>query len=162
MSKRIDNLVEGLTLDERFAMLHQYAPAVPRLGIAPSAPAARPCTASPGPGWRQASAPVLNLLRDPRWGRNEEGYSEDPVYTARIGEAFCSGLSGCHQTYLRAAPVFKHFLAYEDDRRTTSSGLRPCVLQEYDLAAFRPVVASGAATGAMAARTTWSTAVPVT
>ena len=49
--------------------------------------------------------------------------------------------------------MLKHFLAYnnEDDRCTTSSGLRPRVLHEYDLAAFRPVVASGAATGAMAA-----------
>ncbi|MFF5973105.1 glycoside hydrolase family 3 C-terminal domain-containing protein [Streptomyces sp. NPDC012769] len=106
-----------------------------------------------GPHSLQAWAPVLNLLRDPRWGRNEEGYSEDPVHTARLGEAYCRGLAGDHPTYLRAAPVLKHFLAYnnEDDRCTTSSGLRPRVLHEYDLAAFRPVVASGAATGAMAA-----------
>jgi beta-glucosidase len=49
--------------------------------------------------------------------------------------------------------VLKHFLAYnnENDRCTTSSGLRPRVLHEYDLAAFRPVISSGAATGAMAA-----------
>ncbi|WP_282697504.1 glycoside hydrolase family 3 protein [Streptomyces sp. CC208A] len=106
-----------------------------------------------GPHSLQAWAPVLNLLRDPRWGRNEEGYSEDPVHTARLGEAYCRGLAGDHPTYLRAAPVVKHFLAYnnEDDRCTTSSGLRPRVLHEYDLAAFRSVVASGAATGAMAA-----------
>ncbi len=67
--------------------------------------------------------------------------------------AFCRGLSGDHPGYLRTAPVLKHFLAYnnEDDRCTTSSGLRPRVLHEYDLAAFRPVIASGAATGAMAA-----------
>ncbi|MFJ6385659.1 glycoside hydrolase family 3 C-terminal domain-containing protein [Kitasatospora sp. NPDC092039] len=106
-----------------------------------------------GPNSLQAWAPVLNLLRDPRWGRNEEGYSEDPVHTAKVGEAFCRGLAGDHPVYLRAAPVLKHFLAYnnEDDRCTTSSALRPRVLQEYDLAAFRPVVAAGAATGAMAA-----------
>ncbi|MFC7265548.1 glycoside hydrolase family 3 protein [Streptomyces lutosisoli] len=95
----------------------------------------------------------MNLLRDPRWGRNEEGYSEDPVHTGRLGTAYCRGLAGDHPTYLRAAGVLKHFLAYnnEDDRCVTSSGLRPRVLREYDLAAFRPVVASGAATGAMAA-----------
>ncbi|GAA3487825.1 glycoside hydrolase family 3 C-terminal domain-containing protein [Streptomyces cremeus] len=106
-----------------------------------------------GPHSLQAWAPVLNLLRDPRWGRNEEGYSEDPVHTARIGEAYCRGMTGDHPDYLRTAPVLKHFLAYnnEDDRCTTSSGLRPRVLHEYDLAAFRPVIASGAATGAMAA-----------
>jgi beta-glucosidase len=62
-------------------------------------------------------------------------------------------VAGDHPTYLRAAPVLKHFLANnnEDDRCVTSSGLRPRVLQEYDLAAFRPIVASGLATGAMAA-----------
>ncbi|MEV0531074.1 glycoside hydrolase family 3 C-terminal domain-containing protein [Kitasatospora sp. NPDC050463] len=203
LRKRVDDLVERLTLDERLAMLHQYAPAVPRLGIAPFRTGSeglhgvswlgeatvfpqavglgaswdtdlvnrvaeavstelrafhyhRPpaiSTAERGANSLQAWAPVLNLLRDPRWGRNEEGYSEDPVHTARIGEAFCRGLAGDHPTYLRTAPVLKHFLAYnnEDDRCTTSSGLRPRVLQEYDLAAFRPVVASGAATGAMAA-----------
>ncbi|MDQ1022259.1 glycoside hydrolase family 3 C-terminal domain-containing protein [Streptomyces afghaniensis] len=49
--------------------------------------------------------------------------------------------------------MLKHFLAYnsEDDRCVTSSGVRPRVLREYDLAAFRPAVADGAATGAMAA-----------
>jgi beta-glucosidase len=49
--------------------------------------------------------------------------------------------------------VLKHFLAYnnEDDRCVPSSGVRPRVLREYDLAAFRPAVADGAATGAMAA-----------
>ncbi|MEV5942543.1 glycoside hydrolase family 3 C-terminal domain-containing protein [Streptomyces sp. NPDC051994] len=203
LRKRVDDLVERLTLDERLAMLHQYAPAVPRLGLAPFRTGSetlhgvswlgvatvfpqavglgaswddelvrrvadavstelrafhyhRPptiSTAERGANSLQAWAPVLNLLRDPRWGRNEEAYSEDPVHTARIGEAFCRGLAGDHPTYLRAAPVLKHFLAYnnEDDRCTTSSGLRPRVLQEYDLAAFRPVVASGAATGAMAA-----------
>uniref|UniRef100_A0AAU2VFX9 Glycoside hydrolase family 3 C-terminal domain-containing protein n=1 Tax=Streptomyces sp. NBC_00003 TaxID=2903608 RepID=A0AAU2VFX9_9ACTN len=203
LRKRVDDLVERLTLDERLAMLHQYAPAVPRLGVAPFRTGSealhgvswlgeatvfpqavglgatwdedlvrrvadavstelrafhyhRPpaiSTAERGANSLQAWAPVLNLLRDPRWGRNEEAYSEDPVHTARIGEAFCRGLAGDHPTYLRTAPVLKHFLAYnnEDDRCTTSSGLRPRVLQEYDLAAFRPVVASGAATGAMAA-----------
>ncbi|MFJ9282698.1 glycoside hydrolase family 3 C-terminal domain-containing protein [Kitasatospora aureofaciens] len=204
LRKRVDDLLHRLTLDERLAMLHQYAPAVPRLGVAPfrtgseglhgvswlgvatvfpqavglgaswdeelvrgvagavstelrafhhHRPPAVGTREERGPNSLQAWAPVLNLLRDPRWGRNEEGYSEDPVHTARVGEAFCRGLSGDHPTYLRAAPVLKHFLAYnnEDDRCTTSSGLRPRVLQEYDLAAFRPVVASGAATGAMAA-----------
>ncbi|MFD9303438.1 glycoside hydrolase family 3 C-terminal domain-containing protein [Streptomyces sp. NPDC060048] len=200
LRKRVDDLLERLTLDERIAMLHQCAPAVPRLGVgsfrtgsealhgvswlgvATVFPQAvglgatwdeglvrrvaeavsielrafhrhRPPAVGGAPHSLQAWAPVLNLLRDPRWGRNEEGYSEDPLHTGRLGEAFCRGLSGDHPTYLRVAPVLKHFLAYnnEDDRCTTSSVLRPRVLHEYDLAAFRPVVSSGAATGAMAA-----------
>jgi beta-glucosidase len=200
IDKRVDDLLGRLTLDERIALLHQYAPAVERLGIAsfrtgtealhgvswlgeatvfPQAVGLgatwdenlvhqvaeavsielrafhyhRPTANGIGSNSLQAWAPVVNLLRDPRWGRNEEGYSEDPVHTARLGTAYCAGLAGGHPTYLRAAAVLKHFLAYnnEDDRCVTSSGLRPRVLQEYDLAAFRPVVASGAATGAMAA-----------
>ncbi|RAG80901.1 glycoside hydrolase [Streptacidiphilus pinicola] len=202
LRKRVDDLLERLTPDERIAMLHQYAPAVPRLGVAAFRTGSEalhgvawlgeatvfPQAVGLGATWDeelvreigeatsvelrafhhhreplmapgrgpislQAWAPVLNLLRDPRWGRNEEGYAEDPVHTARLGEAFCRGLAGDDPDHLRAAPVLKHFLAYnnEDDRCTTSSGLRPRVLHEYDLAAFRPVVASGAATGAMAA-----------
>ncbi|WP_229928900.1 glycoside hydrolase family 3 protein [Kitasatospora xanthocidica] len=203
LRERVDDLLDRLTPDERLAMLHQYAPAVPRLGVGPFRTGSEglhgvswlgvatvfpqavglgaswdedlvrgvaeavstelrafhyhrpPAVGSPerGANSLQAWAPVLNLLRDPRWGRNEEGYSEDPLHTARVGEAFCRGLSGDHPDYLRTAPVLKHFLAYnnEDDRCTTSSGLRPRVLQEYDLAAFRPVVAAGVATGAMAA-----------
>lgn len=198
--KRIDDLLERLTLDERIAMLHQYSPAVPRLGVAafrtgsealhgvawlgvatvfPQAVGLgatwdedlvhrvaeatsvelrafhyhRPTAIGTGRNSLQAWAPVLNLLRDPRWGRNEEGYSEDPLHTARLGIAFCRGMTGDHHRFLRTATVLKHYLAYnnEDDRCVTSSGVRPRVLQEYDLAAFRPVVASGAATGAMAA-----------
>ncbi|NUP40492.1 MAG: carbohydrate-binding protein [Streptomyces sp.] len=200
IDKRVDDLLGRLTLDERIALLHQYAPAVERLGLASfrtgtealhgvswlGEATAFPQAVGLGATWDEdlvhevaeavsvelrafhyhrptangvginslhAWAPVVNLLRDPRWGRNEEGYSEDPVHTARLGTAYGRGLSGDHPTYLRAAPVLKHFLAYnnEDDRCVTSSGLRPRVLQEYDLAAFRPIVASGAATGAMAA-----------
>ena len=198
--ERVEDLLGRLTLDERLAMLHQYSPAVPRLGLAAFRTGTEalhgvawlgPATVFPqavglgatwdpdlvrrvaeatsaelrafhhhrtpasgtGPHSLQAWAPVLNLLRDPRWGRNEEGYSEDPLLTSRLGTAFCRGLAGDHPRFLRTAPVLKHFLAYnnEDDRCVTSSGLRPRVLHEYDLAAFRPVVSSGAATGVMAA-----------
>ncbi|GAA0255075.1 glycoside hydrolase family 3 protein [Saccharothrix mutabilis subsp. mutabilis] len=200
LDKRVDDLLGRLSPDERLAMLHQYAPAVPRLGLAAFRTGSEvlhgvawlgvatvfPQAVGLGATWDedlvravaeatsvelrafhyhhppvvgsgatslQAWAPVLNPLRDPRWGRNEEGYSEDPLHTARLGEAYCRGLAGDDPRFLRAAPVLKHFLAYnnEDDRCTTSSGVRPRVLHEYDLAAFRPVVASGAATGAMAA-----------
>jgi beta-glucosidase len=101
-------------------------------------------------------APVVNLLRDPRWGRNEEGYSEDPLLTALMGTAFCRGLSGDGLSgvaggYLLTAPTLKHFLGYnnEDFRDLTSSGLRPRVLHEYDLPPFRAPIEAGAATGVM-------------
>jgi beta-glucosidase len=197
---RVEDLLDRLAPDERIAMLHQYAPAVPRLGVGPfrtgtealhgvgwlGAATVFPQSVGLGATWDeelchrvaaatatelrafhhhrtpavgegrhslQAWAPVVNLLRDPRWGRNEEGFAEDPLLTARLGDAFCRGMAGDHPVYLRTAPILKHFLAYnnEDDRCTTSSGLRPRVLQEYDLAAFRTAVAAGSATGAMLA-----------
>ncbi|GAA4706832.1 glycoside hydrolase family 3 protein [Phytohabitans rumicis] len=96
-------------------------------------------------------APVVNLLRDPRWGRNEEGYSEDPYLTGALSTAYGKGLSGDHPTYLQAAPTLKHYLANNNEvsRETTSSMLPPRLLHDYEYAAFRPAIAAGAATGVM-------------
>lgn len=55
-------------------------------------------------------APVVNPLRDPRWGRNEEGFAEDPWLTGLLGTAYAAGLRGDHPRYLRTAPTLKHFL----------------------------------------------------
>ncbi|MFD2765254.1 beta-glucosidase family protein [Micromonospora eburnea] len=97
-------------------------------------------------------APVVNPLRDPRWGRNEEGWSEDPWLTGRLATAYARGLRGDHPTRLRTAPTLKHFLGYnnETDRATTSSDLPPRVLHEYELPAFRAPVQAGAAVAVMA------------
>ncbi|GFJ88264.1 glycoside hydrolase family 3 protein [Phytohabitans rumicis] len=97
-------------------------------------------------------APVVNPLRDPRWGRNEEGYAEDPWLTGVMGTAYASGLRGDHPVYLRTAPTLKHFLGYnnETDRCTTSSNLPPRVLHEYELPAFRAPIEAGAAVAVMA------------
>jgi beta-glucosidase len=96
-------------------------------------------------------APVVNLLRDPRWGRNEEGYSEDPLLTARTAVAYCRGLRGDHPVYWRTAPLLKHFLAYnhETGRDTTSACVRPRVRREYDLPPFRAPIEAGLAVGVM-------------
>jgi beta-glucosidase len=97
-------------------------------------------------------APVVNQLRDPRWGRNEEGYSEDPLLTGTMGTAYARGLRGDHPVYLRTAPTLKHFLGYNNEvrRDTTSSNLGPRVLHEYELPAFRAPISSGAAVAVMA------------
>ncbi|WP_281902073.1 glycoside hydrolase family 3 protein [Phytohabitans aurantiacus] len=97
-------------------------------------------------------APVVNLLRDPRWGRNEEGYAEDPWLTGVMGTAYSNGLRGDHPRYLKTAPTLKHFLGYnnETDRCTTSSNLPPRVLHEYELPAFRAPIEAGAAVAVMA------------
>jgi beta-glucosidase len=97
-------------------------------------------------------APVVNLLRDPRWGRNEEGYSEDPMLTGAISTAYGSGIEGNDPRYLKAAPTLKHYLAYNNEagRDVTSSNVPPRVLNEYDRQAFKPAIAANAATGVMA------------
>ena len=97
-------------------------------------------------------APVVNPLRDPRWGRNEEGFAEDPWLTGVLGAAYARGLRGDDPRYLRTAPTLKHFLGYnnETERHLTSSDLPPRVLHEYELPAFREPVATGAAVAVMA------------
>ncbi|MCM4076258.1 glycoside hydrolase family 3 protein [Paractinoplanes hotanensis] len=98
-------------------------------------------------------APVVNPLRDPRWGRNEEGYAEDPLLTGLMGDAYARGLAGDDPRVLRTAPTLKHFLGYnnETDRCLTSSNLSPRVLREYELPAYRPAVERGSAVAVMAA-----------
>ncbi|MEV4110590.1 glycoside hydrolase family 3 C-terminal domain-containing protein [Nonomuraea sp. NPDC049695] len=105
----------------------------------------------PAGAGRNVWAPVVNPLRDPRWGRNEEGYSEDPWLTGVMAAAYARGLRGSAPEVLKTAPTLKHFLAYnnETDRCTTSSNLPPRVLHEYELPAFRPAIEQGVAVAVM-------------
>lgn len=163
VQKRVSDLLSRLTLEEKVSLMHQYQPAVPRLGI----PAFKTGTeALHGVAWLGEAtvfpqafglahtwdrylikqigsavgdevrgfhhldpaangvnvwAPVVDLLRDPRWGRNEEGYSEDPFLTGEIATAYASGLRGDHPFYLKTVPTLKHFLAYNNE---TDRGFR--------------------------------------
>jgi beta-glucosidase len=57
-------------------------------------------------------SPNINIFRDPRWGRGQETYGEDPFLTARLGVAFVRGLQGDHPDYLLAAACAKHFAVH--------------------------------------------------
>ena len=57
-------------------------------------------------------SPNINLLRDPRWGRGQETYGEDPYLTSRLGVAFVKGLQGDHPKYLKTAACAKHFAVH--------------------------------------------------
>ncbi|MFG2041197.1 glycoside hydrolase family 3 C-terminal domain-containing protein [Dactylosporangium sp. NPDC048998] len=98
-------------------------------------------------------APVVNPLRDPRWGRNEEGYSEDPYATAQLAIAYCTGLRGDHPDVWRTTPVLKHFLAYnvETARDVADIAVPARVLHEYELPAFLGPLRAGVAAGVMPA-----------
>lgn len=98
-------------------------------------------------------APVVNTLRHPGWGRNEEGYSEDPHLTAAFGTAYARGLRGRHERVWKTVPALKHFLAYsnETDRSATSSNMSLRTLHEEELPAFRGPIEAEAAGSIMLA-----------
>ncbi|RSD09458.1 glycoside hydrolase family 3 protein [Amycolatopsis eburnea] len=204
VAARIDDLLSRLTADEKISLLHQYQPAIPRLGIGvfktgtealhgvawstdydnngavvkadgtvfPQAiglastwdPAlvkqvgsavgqeARGFNARNPTLWGlNLWAPVVNLLRDPRWGRNEEGYSEDPHLTGALATAYGRGIQGDDPRYLQAAPTLKHYLAYNNEvsRDTSNSSVPPKILHDYDEQAFKIPLEAGAANAVM-------------
>lgn len=66
-------------------------------------------------------SPNINIYRDPRWGRGQETYGEDPYLTSRIGVAYIKGLQGYDAKYLKVAACAKHFAVHsgpEKDRHT--------------------------------------------
>lgn len=97
--------------------------------------------------------PTIDMERDPRWGRNEEAYGEDPCLTGKMSAAYCRGLTGKGEKYLKTAPLLKHFYAnnYENERQTTNANITPRLKHEYYLKAFEPAVREGRAPGLMTA-----------
>jgi len=96
-------------------------------------------------------APNLNLDRDPRWGRSEESYGEDPYLVGTMGVAFVKGLQGNDGRYWRTASLLKHFVAYsnETNRGGSSSNFDARLLHEYYTVAFRMAIEQGGANAYM-------------
>ncbi len=90
--------------------------------------------------------PNINIFRDPRWGRGQETYGEDPYLTARLGTAYVKGLQGNDPVYLKAAACAKHYavhsgperLRHEFDAITSAKDLH-----ETYLPAFKALVDAG-------------------
>ena len=57
-------------------------------------------------------SPNVNIFRDPRWGRGQETWGEDPLLTARLGVAFVRGLQGDDPRFLKTVATAKHFAAH--------------------------------------------------
>ncbi len=90
-------------------------------------------------------SPNVNIFRDPRWGRGQETYGEDPTLTARLGCAFIRGLQGKGET-LRTAACAKHFAAHsgpEALRHSFDARVSEKDLEETYLPAFRALVGQG-------------------
>ncbi len=98
-------------------------------------------------------SPTVNIARDPRWGRNEESYSEDPYLLSRMGVAYVTGMQGDDPYYLKAVSTPKHFIANneEERRHTGSSDVDMRSLYEYYLPAFHQAIVEGKAYSIMGA-----------
>ena len=62
--------------------------------------------------------PNINIFRDPRWGRGQETYGEDPFLTSKMGIAFVKGLQGSDPKYLKAAACAKHYVVHSGPEKT--------------------------------------------
>ena len=102
--------------------------------------------------------PQADLARDPRWGRSEEVYGEDPFFNGVMATAFARGLEGDDPKYWQAAPLLKHFLANsnENDRTRTSSDFDERLFWEYYSVPFRMAFQDAGASGVMASYNAWN------
>lgn len=203
IEKRLDWLLEAMTIEEKLGCLSSSAPAIERLGIQAmsvggeaahgvearndqnSLGAAEVTTSFVQPIGMSATwdpelieqagavtgtearviyhrhpdrglsrwAPTVDLERDPRWGRTEEGYGEDPVLTGEMASAYIRGMQGDHPQYLRTAATLKHFYANntEEGRGWKSSTIDPRNRYELYLEPFRRAIEKGHAEGVMTA-----------
>lgn len=193
LDTRVSDLVSRLTQAEKISLLHQWQPAISRLGIASfrtgteglhgiawlGTATVYPQAIGLGSTWNTALlnqvgqgigdeargfhaqnptnvglsvwSPVVDLLRDPRSGRYEEGYAEDAYLTGQLATAYSNGMTGGDAFYYKAIPTLKHFLAYnqEANRDTINITLDARNLNEYYLEAFRYPIVSGAAKSLM-------------
>ncbi|MBC7784823.1 MAG: glycoside hydrolase family 3 C-terminal domain-containing protein, partial [Burkholderiales bacterium] len=97
-------------------------------------------------------APVINIERNPYWGRNHEAWSEDPFLTGRMAVAYVKGLQGDDPRYLKLASTLKHYAVnnVERDREKLNSNVSERMLREYWLPHFRDAVVEGKAQSLMA------------
>ncbi|MDR1499715.1 MAG: glycoside hydrolase family 3 C-terminal domain-containing protein [Tannerellaceae bacterium] len=98
--------------------------------------------------------PNINIFRDPRWGRGQETYGEDPFLTGAIGASFVRGLQGDDPVYLKASACAKHFAVHsgpEWNRHTYNAEVSNFDLRDTYLPAFRELVVGAGVTGVMCA-----------
>lgn len=103
-------------------------------------------------------APNADLARDPRWGRTEESFGEDPYLTAQLSVAMVKGLQGDHPRYWKTAALMKHFLANsnEDGRDSTSSNFDERLFREYYSYPFYKGITEGGSRAFMASYNAWN------
>jgi len=99
-------------------------------------------------------SPNINIFRDPRWGRGQETYGEDPYLTSRIGVAFVTGLQGDNPNYLKTVSTPKHFAVHSGPevlRHRFNVPVSPHDLADTYTPAFRATIMEGKADSVMCA-----------
>ncbi|MDP2337032.1 MAG: glycoside hydrolase family 3 C-terminal domain-containing protein [Bacteroidota bacterium] len=98
-------------------------------------------------------APVVEMARDPRWGRTEECYGEDPYLTSQLSLQFVKGIQGDHPKYLKGIAGPKHFALNNEEwcRHNGSSNVDEQLLREYYLKPYQVLVQEGKAEQIMSA-----------
>jgi beta-glucosidase len=111
-----------------------------------------------GRGGLIVRAPNADLGRDPRWGRTEECYGEDPFFNGTLAVAFIKGLQGDHPKYWLTASLLKHFFANsnEDERDSSSSDFDEQLFREYYSVPFRMGFEEGGARCFMTSYNQWN------
>lgn len=110
-----------------------------------------------GSDWYQGLtiwSPNINIFRDPRWGRGQETYGEDPFLTAHMAVAFITGLQGDDPTYLKTIATSKHFAVHsgpESTRHVIDVHISAHDLEDTYLPAFRATVEEGKVQSVMCA-----------
>lgn len=99
-------------------------------------------------------SPNINIFRDPRWGRGQETYGEDPYLTSQIGISFIKGLQGNDPNYFKVIATPKHFAVHsgpEPDRHHFNAVVNPRILWDTYLPAFEACITEGQAYSIMGA-----------
>ncbi|WP_232495720.1 glycoside hydrolase family 3 C-terminal domain-containing protein [Novosphingobium kaempferiae] len=99
-------------------------------------------------------SPNINIFRDPRWGRGQETFGEDPYLTSRMGVSFVRGLQGDDPVFYKTAAVAKHFAVHsgpESNRHHEDVHPSPYDLEDTYLPAFRATVTEARPAGIMCA-----------
>ncbi|MDO6760450.1 glycoside hydrolase family 3 C-terminal domain-containing protein [Tamlana sp. 2_MG-2023] len=96
-------------------------------------------------------SPTVNMARDPRWGRNEECYSEDPHLMSEIARMYVRGMQGNDPNYVKTVTTVKHYVANNVDKRRefSHSLVRDVDLYEYYFPAYKTCIVDEEATGIM-------------
>ena len=99
-------------------------------------------------------SPNINIFRDPRWGRGQETYGEDPYLTSRIGVAFVESMQGNDPKYFKVIATPKHYAVHsgpESTRHTANVDVSPFDLEDTYLPAFRATITEAHADSIMCA-----------